>query len=934
MSEEIGNPQNPLALTRTNEEKEYHFRELESIQPGEVIANRYTIKKFLGRGGFGVVFAAYDRVLCSEVALKLLHPGLSLSPRKFKRVRREINLSRKITDSRIVKIFSLEAWHGLYFLVMELVKGRSLADYLKSRSGPIPWQEFSEIFLSILEAVEALHRHGIVHRDIKPSNIFLVGKNIKILDFGAAKEMDDPEQTAELGEIIGSPLYMSPEQISGRAVGPASDVYQLGLILYQALSGHSPFPNQSGTVELLLKHMHETPPPIKLVNAYLPQFLNQVVLRSLEKNPRHRFPDVACMSHALRRGRLPRLRISLRKFRRSAWILGAGVLVLVVLMWRGRPFQLKDVAVDETRVLGMNALGISSWRRDFSPHTIYQATMFSLEDAVPEFWQIVPKGRFGVRVISVPLQNKAFPGDSSLGTLDADSRLVLMDGRGRNLLDQSFTRIFQLDPHGYTRRFYPYGFSERDLNRDGLSEQMMLVRHSQGMFPSALVILRGGGFSVFTSPGVIENYRILDANHPGVTLQILAMANPVAHMKYLIRVRMNLAGNWQFQHALPGSQVDAGTVGQEEVVLLPPGARIEREGPGGSVVFQDSYTLERIEYQPEGGLTIVSPGGESKSFRDETDGVFLALNSIQRAYAVRLQRHDFAAARKELDAVFSLELGNPYLRSALFYLRGDLHAEAAEYASARVDFENALRIYPFNMDAACRLTETVFLQGDALAAEQMVNERFGNHYMFWGLSNGRRLFLLWMDLHHGRFRKALERVKSLFYDKPGLAITYGGLVDLFRGNYDQACDAFEKAGRLPPNLFTVAEFRLFYARALVAAGRKAETARFLLQDLKTHSPRQGWRTGMLQAWLDAQGGDRSPGLKLRVQDAWERVLQRARGDFQARLWLFLDAWCYGRVMDWLNETAAAREGYRNCLGANPFSGAAADARRRLIIQVK
>ncbi|MBN1197350.1 MAG: protein kinase [Candidatus Aminicenantes bacterium] len=905
------------------------FREMEQIQAGLIICNRYKIRELLGRGGFGVVFAAYDQVLQSEVALKFLDPGLSLSVRKFRRVRREINLSRRITDPRIVKVFSLESWRGLHFLVMERVQGRSLADYLQNRSGPVSWDDFAKIFLSILEGVKVLHRHGIVHRDIKPSNIFLVGDNIKILDFGMAKEVNDPEQTSELGETVGSPMYMSPEQILGRAIGPASDIYQLGLILYLALSGHHPFPSRSNTVEVLFQQLQGKPPAIKIASGRLPHFLNEAVFRALEKNPRHRFADIEAMISTLRRQRPARMRVPRWARKRAVMIAGLIFLVVFAAIWLGHPLRVTNIELDQTRVKGTNALGIPLWNREFSPQKVYQVTPFSLDDMVPESWNIVPQGRRGVRVLSIPVQNKAFPMDFSLGTLETDSRLVLMDGRGHELLQQPFTRVFQLDTHGYTRRFYPYGFRKQDVNGDGRQEQLMLVRHSQGMFPSALVLLRGGGFSVLTSPGVISRYRVVERDASGVVFQVLAMANPLSHMNYLARVRMNLDGPWQYVHALPNRHVEQSASIPQDVLLLPRGARIEREGPGGEVVFKDHDAGDHWVYHFTDGVRILKNGREKMRFRDDPAIVSAVLATVQRSYVARTRSHNPHAALRELSSAFASQLENPCWKSALHYMRGDLWAEMGEYAAARKDLETALDANPFNMDAGCRLSETIFLQGDSSGAEKLVRERFGDHFMFWGLSNGRDLFLMWLELHSGSFREARERVNTLFFDKPGLGLAYGGLIDLFAGDYNRACDAFEKARKLPPNLFTVAEFRLFFARALVTSGRDPDRARFLLRDLKTHSSRQGWRTGVLRAWLDAENGDRSPALKRRARESWKILRERARGDLQARLWLFLDAWCYGRTMETLGETEAAQEGYRACVQANPLTGAAADARKRL-----
>ncbi len=240
---------------------ELAYLNLVKLKQGTVVNERYRLEKLIGQGGFGIVFAALDVTLNSRVAVKFLNPRLTGNEKKFLRVQREINLSRKISDERIIKVFSLEKWQEIYFLVMELVAGNSLGSFLEDK-GRCPWPEFKGIFLQILEAVDVLHRNGIVHRDLKPANILIAGDGkIKVLDFGLAKELADMDKTSTVGEIVGSPYYMSPEQIRGEAVDFRSDVYQLGLILYRALSGRHPFEHPS-TMEVIFKQLNQQPEPL------------------------------------------------------------------------------------------------------------------------------------------------------------------------------------------------------------------------------------------------------------------------------------------------------------------------------------------------------------------------------------------------------------------------------------------------------------------------------------------------------------------------------------------------------------------------------------------------------------------------------------------------------------------------------------------------
>ena len=282
---------------------ELAYLNLVRLKPGTVVNERYRLEKLIGQGGFGIVFEALDVTLNSWVAVKFLNPTLTGNEKKFLRVQREINLSRKISDERIIKIFSLESWQDIHFLVMERVAGRSLK-YLLEEKGSLGWPEFTGIFLDILEAVAVLHGNGIVHRDLKPANILIDdARRVKILDFGLAKEVEDTEKTSTVGEIVGSPYYMSPEQIRGEAIGFPSDVYQLGLVLYRTLSGRHPF-EQTSTMEVIFKQLNQRPELSAPQWNGLPRFLRFGLQKALEKSPDRRFRDAGAMADFFSRAKV------------------------------------------------------------------------------------------------------------------------------------------------------------------------------------------------------------------------------------------------------------------------------------------------------------------------------------------------------------------------------------------------------------------------------------------------------------------------------------------------------------------------------------------------------------------------------------------------------------------------------------------------------
>ncbi|MEW6367192.1 MAG: serine/threonine-protein kinase [Acidobacteriota bacterium] len=290
--------------TESGADDRSEFNKRVDLRAGAILNDRYRVESRIGEGGFGVVFEATDLTLKSRVALKFLNPSRTSDERRFVRVRREINLARRLTDPRLVKVYSLEQWDGIWFLVMELVRGRSLEDVLAERKS-LPWQEFRATFLGILDAVAVLHAAGIVHRDLKPSNVMITDEGqIKLLDFGLARELNDWEKTPSPGEIVGSPEYMSPEQAAGANVDFRSEVYQLGLVLYRVLSGRHPY-DGIDTLQLIVRHMRGEHPPLLGCKApELPAFVQCGLDKALRKRKSARFASAIEMARFFRSGKL------------------------------------------------------------------------------------------------------------------------------------------------------------------------------------------------------------------------------------------------------------------------------------------------------------------------------------------------------------------------------------------------------------------------------------------------------------------------------------------------------------------------------------------------------------------------------------------------------------------------------------------------------
>lgn len=271
----------------------------------EKVAQRYAIVRLLGRGAFGEVYLALDEVLEREVCVKILHPGRRLDPdfgSSEERLIREAQAAAKLRHPNIVMVHDVVQDGDRLAIIMEFVDGESLREKLQ-REHRLETEEAIHIAVCIADALAFAHKHGIVHRDIKPANIFLDRDgSVKVGDFGLARMGDKPGVTAD-GVLVGTPAYMAPEQVRGDPVDGRSDLFSLGSLLYEMLTGASPF-DDSSMAAVLFKVAHQKPKPLSSSAIRVPAFVHQALMRALEKNPNHRFRTASQFADVLR-GVLP-----------------------------------------------------------------------------------------------------------------------------------------------------------------------------------------------------------------------------------------------------------------------------------------------------------------------------------------------------------------------------------------------------------------------------------------------------------------------------------------------------------------------------------------------------------------------------------------------------------------------------------------------------
>jgi serine/threonine-protein kinase len=256
----------------------------------------------LGRGGMGVVYRARQHSLGRTVALKMLLAGHFASPVEVRRFQTEAEAAAKLQHPHIVAVFAVGEAGGSPYYAMEYVAGRSLCAHL--RDGPLPPVKAAAYLLPLAEAIDYAHQAGVIHRDLKPSNVLIdADDRPRLTDFGLAKQLDADQPTlTQTGTIMGTPGYMAPEQAAGKVVGPAADVYALGAVLYECLTGRPPFEAASGW-ETMQQVIYADVVPPRLVNPAVPPEMDAIVVQCLEKDPARRYASAADLAADLRRWR-------------------------------------------------------------------------------------------------------------------------------------------------------------------------------------------------------------------------------------------------------------------------------------------------------------------------------------------------------------------------------------------------------------------------------------------------------------------------------------------------------------------------------------------------------------------------------------------------------------------------------------------------------
>jgi serine/threonine-protein kinase len=308
----LASPQAPQAQAQSAQRPKPKASKGDEIYLNQVLNNRFKVESKIGEGGFGAVYRGVQLATGRKVALKLLHPEMTKDENLVARFRREGMVLCNLRDAHTITTYDFDQTaDGTLYIAMELLEGKSLHQIFHEQA-PLEWKRVFKIVTEMCSSLAEAHAQGIVHRDLKPENIYLETRPgnpefVKILDFGIAKVMRgdsiDPQspQLTATGQTLGTLEYMSPEQLMGKALDGRSDVYALGVVSYEMITGRLPFPDAKGPAGLITAQLKQTPIPPSQANpkTNLPPAADRVILKCLEKDKNNRYADVTALSQAI-----------------------------------------------------------------------------------------------------------------------------------------------------------------------------------------------------------------------------------------------------------------------------------------------------------------------------------------------------------------------------------------------------------------------------------------------------------------------------------------------------------------------------------------------------------------------------------------------------------------------------------------------------------
>ncbi len=903
----------------------------------QIINSRYRIIEKIGSGGFGSVFRATDILLKKDVALKFLDPGIRENHKKFIRVQREINISQKISDERIVKIFGIDFMDNTPFLIMEFIEGTNLKTFIK-KNRLLKWIDFKSFYIEILNGIKSLHDNNIIHRDIKPSNIIITSAGkIKIIDFGLSKELDDTEKTSSVGEMIGSPKYMSPEQIKGVKLDQTSDIYQLGLILYYILNPVNEGEHDSSTIEQLMKRINSDPRKMYKFISPVSRFLKSGIYKAIETEKDFRFQSIDEMINFFNFEKITLLNTISNFIRRKKSFVSV-LISLILLLSLSAIFYFKnsdiisDINFNGSEIIASNSFGSELYKKNFAPMSVLNALPMEIDGdfrrlrlRVDKKSYLNSKEKIGV----VFLTKKNLYKDIvklSIKSENFSSSVALVNNMGKILHHQNF----HLENNQMKKSLFSgwMDFNDikcQDLNADKKNEIIFTTFQNMSMYPSELCILNNKDFHILQSPGHIEHYYFYNdiSNDPRVLFT--GMNNPFCHLKFICDTNVN---NINSIH-LPPSLLENIVLGipKFSYMLIPHKTEIleNRWVEQGIISFKSQIDGRVFKLNKEWELSITDATG-TRTYKDKPQKISDMIYFLNRAYQKKIEKRSSNNPFYEISKALKLNISNPIFLALTNYLAGDLYLSSGYYSKAEEYFNISNSFLSNNIDLNQKISELYFLSGQKKKLQREIEKNSFDRSKFFGLGNfGIKLFKVYVYLNSGDFRSATDL--SGDYSKATDYIK--GMISIFKGDYKNSLNETSRLIGRRSTPFTLSEARLLFSRSVLLnyifnnnssliKHEDVKLADFYFSDIAVNSILDGHLAAMSRAYFMALKGDLLNSEKY-ADETLKKLLQDSKGDMFTKLWLFYDSFIYSKIMEITGNIRKELKGYKISYESNPYS---------------
>jgi len=931
----------------SSSEKLKIWTKISELKDGFIINKRYKIIKQIGRGGFGVVYEAEDLLLSTKVALKFINPDYLSDQKKFLRIKREINISRKITDKRIVKIFSIESIKGVFFLVMELLKGQTLKEIIKAK-GILSWNEYKLIFNEIVKAISVLHKNNIIHRDIKPSNIFITENNeVKILDFGLSKEVDDTEKTSTAGEIIGTPQYISPELVKGEKIDKRSDIYQLGLTSLNILTGKLPFSsNTASTFEILIKRINEKPDLRELSSLNIPKFLKHIVNKSLEPKKDLRFSNINEIMDILSKEKVSlfsRLNHFLKKRKKATIIISVIIIFIILITYKFAKSNnnISYVKYDSSKVLAYNPFGMKLWEKDFSPFRVFYS--YKAKNTIGYYDVSQTKKidfNYSNNLIIAYLNHEdycRFPYNKSIRDNSLSSQIVLLDNN-KNEIRRNIVS-YSLNTFEFINNFYFYEKNQIKINDN--TYNLIFSKHTQGMFPSFVYILRKDKILyIIRNPGYIEYSDIKTFDNKDY-LFLVGKNNPLCHMNILIKMDISNdkgVGNIDIIPYNSNKPINRILV---FYYFLPQSLILKNINGKNDFDLYESINSEELNLKIENKRVILNFKNKNIKYIDKISNLKQSYALINKIYRALNYKNSINSAVKNLNKLLKIKINSPYLNSIILYQRGLVELRQGKYDIAIKSFKKSLTYFNKNSDSVQKLCEIEYLRGNYDRSLKLAEGIYKDLVNFWGLSSfGKKLFRFYINLQTGNFEEA-----KIIIQKPIDVIqTFNkritpliSIYELIRGYYNKSLKEILKLLKKNQTPFTVIEYRMLLSRVVILNEifnkdfnnkKLYELVKFYLKDIYFKSIFKNNLAGISYAYTLVKDNKKKDALFI-LKKTFKVIDEKRVFNFETRYWNFYDYFIYAKSMELLKNYKEAVKGYELSIKSNPYTHIALYSKKRI-----